>query len=128
MRVGLIRHAETESPGLGGRSAPPSTASDLDCSLVGRDEATGDPQQGRFPGPVLADERVNLARVTVDADVPKCLYRSERLGDALHGQNGVHEGLSTPRPTWRARQTTVGGVLIGLWEGGSRGEPAVPPV
>ena len=92
MRVGLIRHPETEPPCLGGRTAPPPAASDLDCPLVRMDEAAGDPQQCRFPGPVLPDERVNLARVAVDANVPQRLYRSERFRHAAQGQHGGARG------------------------------------
>ena len=57
-------------------------APDLDGSLVRRDEAARDPEQCRFPGPVLPDERVDLAGAAVDADVAERLYGSERLRHA----------------------------------------------
>src|SRR4029079_9739551 len=97
---------------------------------VGRNETAGDPQQGRFPGSVLPDERVDLARPAVDADVPQRLDGAERLGDALHRENRrrhVPGSSSSPRPTWRARQTTVAGGATGLWGGGARGGTARLP-
>ena len=124
VRVVLIRHPEPEPPGLGGRAAPPLAASDLDGPLVRRDEAAGDPQQCRFPGPVLPDECVDLARVAVDADVAERLYRSERLGDAAHGEHGGgHREVTMPR----ARHTTVGECSWFSWEGAHGGNRLFPP-
>ena len=54
---------EAQRPGLGGRAVPAELPADLDLSLVGSDEAARDPEQCRFPGPVLPDERVHLAGV-----------------------------------------------------------------
>ena len=79
VRVRLIGHAETEPPGLGGGDAPAMEAADLDDSRVRMDEAARDPEQCRFPGPVLPHESVDLAGAAVDADVAERLYRSERL-------------------------------------------------
>ena len=79
VRVRLIGHAEAEPPGLGGSDAPAMEAADLDGPCVRMDEAARDPEQCRFPGPVLPHERVDLAGAAVDADVAERLYRSERL-------------------------------------------------
>ena len=59
---------------------------DLDAPSSGCDEAARDPEQCRFPGPVLPDERVDLAGAAVDADLAKRLYRSERLRHASKRQ------------------------------------------
>ena len=97
MRVGLVRDAEAQPQGLGGRAGPRALSSDLDGSLVRVDEAARDPEQCRLPGPVLPDQRVDLARAAVDADVAERLHGSERLRHAAKGQ---HEGAHGP--------TTVG--------------------
>ena len=79
VRVRLIGHTEAEPPGLGGGDAPAMEAADLDDPRVRMDEAARDPEQCRFPGPVLPHESVDLAGAAVDADVAERLYRSERL-------------------------------------------------
>src|SRR5262245_28619064 len=40
----------------------------------------------------------------------------------------IPSGDSSPRPTWRARPTTVCHEATAFGEGGSWGEPAVPPM
>ena len=87
VRERLIRDAETEPPGRGGRVTSPQAAGDLDDALVGGEEAARDPEQCRFPGPVLPDEGVDLASAAVDADVAKRTHCSVRLGDAAKGQH-----------------------------------------
>ena len=90
-RSGTRCRARAGAPRRGmAREAAPA---DLDGSLVGSEEAAGDPEQCRFPGPVLPDERVDLARAAVDADVAERLHRSERLRHAAKGQ---HDGGHGP--------------------------------
>ena len=56
--VRLVRDPEAETARLGRRTAPAPSAPDLDIARVWCEEAAGDAQQGRFPGPVLPDESV----------------------------------------------------------------------
>ena len=88
MRVRLIGDTEAEPPALGWRDAPALGLADDDGPLVGSEEPAGDLQQRRFPGPVLPDERVDLAGAAVDADLTKRLYRAERLGHASQREHG----------------------------------------
>ena len=91
--VRLVCDAETRAAGLRRRSPSPWAAADLDDALVRREKAAGNPEQCRFPGPVLADERVDLAGAAVDADVPERLNGSERL---RHAPQGQHDGACGP--------------------------------
>jgi hypothetical protein len=93
VRIRLIRDAETESARLGGRSAPPPTTADLDLAVIRGEESAGDAEQCRLPGPVLPDERVNLACAAVEAHPPERLNGSERL---RHVAKGQHEGALGP--------------------------------
>ena len=69
------------------RAVPPIST----LPVVGVDEPARDPEQGRLPGPVLADERVDLARTALDADVVERLHRPERLRDAAEPEHdGAH--------------------------------------
>jgi hypothetical protein len=52
-------------------------APDLDRAQIGVDEPTGDPEEGRFPGAVLADDGVDLAGTAVEADVGQRSNRPE---------------------------------------------------
>ena len=92
VRVRLICDAESELSALGGRHASALGLPDHDGPLIGSEEAAGYPQQCRFPGPVLPDEGVDLADATVDADLAKRLYRTERLRHAPQRKNGAHGG------------------------------------
>ena len=98
VRVRLIGDAETEPAALGGRHAPALRLADHDGALVGSEEAAGDVQQRRFPGPVLPDEGVDLAGTTVDGDLAKRLYRTERLGHASQREHGGAHGRTLVRP------------------------------
>ena len=98
MGVRLVRDAQAEPAGLGRRATSASVPADLDFALVGAEEAAGDPEQCRLPGPVLPDECVDLARAAVDADVAESLDGCERLRDAAKGQrNG---GSQARDSTW----------------------------
>ena len=91
VRVVLVGDAEAEAPRRRGRVVCKALPADLDGSPVRREEAAGDSEQCRFPGPVLPDESVDLTRMAVDADVAEGLHRSERLRQPASGQHvGCH--------------------------------------
>ncbi len=92
VRVRLVRHAESESPALGGRDAPALRIADDDGAFVGCEKAARYPEQRRFAGPVLPDQGVDLAGAAVDADVADRLNGSERLGDAAEREDGASGG------------------------------------
>src|SRR6056297_949990 len=53
--------------------------------------------QGGLPGPVFADQRVNLTGADVKADIVQRLDARECLGDAFHLENDVVHHVS---PFW----------------------------
>ena len=61
--VVLVDHADAELGGIGRRGDGGGPAVDRDGSFVGRIEPAGDVHQGRLAGPVLPEERVDLAPV-----------------------------------------------------------------
>ena len=70
---------------------------DLDGALVGREEPARDPEQRRLPGPVLPDERVDLACAAVHAHLAYGLHRAEALGDAAQREHDGGRGSGSRR-------------------------------
>ena len=69
---------------------------DHDASVVGRIHPVEDAHQRGLAGPVLADERVDLARPELQGDVVVRQHTGEPFGDVLEDDEG--RGAARPAP------------------------------
>ena len=69
-------------------------AIDQDLALVGAVQPVDDVHQGGFPGPVLAEKRVDFTFLQRQADVVVGDYTGEMLGDAFDLDDRSHVLLS----------------------------------
>src|SRR3954452_23675488 len=83
-------------------------ALDRDASLSRLGDARQDFQEGRFAGPVAADNAENLASPDLEADLSQCPELLDRVaGD--HGTAAQHVGGPAQYPTSTARQHVAQG-------------------
>ena len=106
--VGLVGHAQTETDRFGYGARCEGTPADLDGAFVGREQTARDPEQRRLPGPVLPDERVDLARAAVHAHLAYGLHRAETLGDRMQRQHDGGLGFGAARHSRAAPYNRTG--------------------
>ena len=68
-------------------------AVDQDRSSVGRNLAGQHPHQRRLAGAVLAQQRMDLARLEIEVDAPQRPDAAERPGDALQFDERAHAAM-----------------------------------
>jgi hypothetical protein len=97
LRVALVRHPEPETKGLRRVGGLQVRAGDVDGALVRGQEAAGDSEERRLARAVLSDDRVDLARPALGADVSQRLHGAEALRDALQRQDDRGRGAGVRR-------------------------------
>ena len=93
----LIGHGQAQLPGLRRGVPAQGFAPDPDGAQIGVDEPAGDPEEGRLPRPVLADDGVDLAGTAVEADVGQRPNRPELPRDTAHLEDEVPGGRPSSR-------------------------------
>jgi hypothetical protein len=88
----LICHRQSQPAGERRRVCSQSRSADPDVAEIWLDETAGDSQEGRLPRTVLADERVNLTRSTVEADVRQSTNGAELARNAFQFEHQVRGG------------------------------------
>jgi hypothetical protein len=98
----LVDHAEPAGQRVGRRAQAHGLAVEADRALVGLVEPVEDLHQGGLAGAVLADQRVDRARMDGEGDVVVGAERAERLDDSVELDRGwVQPALlrgGTPAP------------------------------
>ena len=84
----LVDHADAARDRVGGAADRDGFPVQRDLTLVGRGQPVQDVHQGRLPGAVLAEQRVDLARPHVEVDRIVCDDARISLRDAAHLQRG----------------------------------------
>ena len=84
----LVDHADAGADRVLGRADRPLLAADQDGAAVGMVEAVEDVHQGRFAGPVLADDAVDRAGGDHEVDRLIGVDRTEPLVDAAQLDSG----------------------------------------
>ena len=92
----LVDHADPERDGVSRRADLHLLAPHADAAAVRRVHAVEHPHQSRLAGPVLADQRMDLARPELEVDLVVGQHAREALGDALERDEG--RGAAAPRP------------------------------
>ena len=93
----LVHHADAAIDRVGWALDRDGLAVQQDLTLVRLGEAVEDVHQGRLAGPVLAEQRVDLARTYLQVDVVVGEHARIALRDAAHlerGDVGRRVGLS----------------------------------
>ena len=84
----LVDHADPSRDRVGRPADRDWAPVERDLTLVGRRQPVQDVHQGRLPGAVLAEERVDLARPDLEVDPIICDDARVSLRDATHLERG----------------------------------------
>ena len=102
----LVHHADATVDGVGRRGEVHHLTVDLHRAFVGGLHAVEDFHQGRFPGPVLPADRVDLTLLDGEVDIVVGDDSREAFGDPGQFDGGAHEILPLVFGTCPPRRET----------------------
>ena len=88
----LVGHRQAQLPGQRRGIPAKGFAPDPDRAQIGVDEPAGDPEEGRLPRAVLADDGVDLTGTAVEADIGQRSNRPELPGHTAQLEDQVAGG------------------------------------
>jgi hypothetical protein len=91
-RCVLVGHGQSQFSGESRRIGAETLAPDGHRTAIRLYESAGDPEESRLPRSVLADEGMDLAGATIEADIGQRPDRSELAGDPAQLENGDRGG------------------------------------
>src|SRR5258708_10555712 len=103
-----MHHANAKRDGVMGAAQAQSFAIDQNLSGVHRMEAVENLHQSAFAGAILAQERVNLARLDRQADIVVRQHAREAFYDVPHFQGMLHRALLSGSFYSRVAMETMG--------------------